>query len=197
MKRITTQLTYLSFLILSGNLLAEPITSEEFKPYKVEVSSVAAMFEHMKKHGLSDQNDYQFHGGSSWKISWTYQTKVRRSRCYLKKLKVRVKATHKTPELSAPLKNAVMQETWDNYNQALLKHQNKHIELAVASATTIEKEIKNIKKPKNCDEFGPLVNDIYENILLENKTKNQRLDAKTDLGRKDGATFDSFIHGEE
>lgn len=193
MKSTLTQIVLFGFFLSSSNLVAKPITSEEFKPYKVDVSSVTAMFEHMKKNGLFDQNDYQFHGGSSWKISWNYKTQERRSRCYLKKLKVKVKATHKLPELSAPLESPKMQEAWGNYIQALLIHQKKHIALAFSAASTIEQEIKKVKSQKNCNEFRPLISDIYENIVLDSKVKHQHLDAVTDLGRKDGATFDSFI----
>lgn len=193
MKKLQTQLVVFIFFSFSTNLLAEPKISDKYQPYKVEVNSVSAMFEHMKQHGLSDQNDYQFHGGSSWNIKWNYKTKERRSKCYLKNLKVKFKATHKLPELSAPLKEPLMQEAWNEYTNSLLKHQKKHVELALESARAFEKKVNDIKPQKNCSEFRSLIRDLNSEIKVTYNAKHQHYDATSDFGRKEGVTFDSFL----
>ena len=173
-------------------LHAKPKLIEEVKPYTIDVKQVESYLLALPDKATSVESDSLFHGGAKWKVKWNYQTQERKSRCRIKKVKVKVKVVYHLPELSSQLENSMSQGIWQQYYQALYKHEQAHKDIVMQTASDIEQAIKSVGSRKSCEELYTVANEAANQLMIDYQTNHQNFDIESDFGRKQGVSFHDY-----
>ena len=82
-----------------------------------------------------------------------------------------------------------LQQRWQNYLKALLKHEDGHRVLAQFAAAEVGKQLRSIKAAPNCDALAESIKTKANATIVEFREKEAQYDRKTEHGAAQGARF--------
>ena len=83
--------------------------------------------------------------------------------------------------------NPETERVWNKWYPNLIKHENKHRDLAVRMASRIENAILTMPRKPNCKQLDKQANKIGMRLLDELESQNVEYDKRTNHGESEGA----------
>ena len=126
-------------------------------------------------------------GCTKWDLRWSYKHR-QDLRCVLLDFSIAVTGTIYMPKISEESlsNNPILRRAVD----ALLRHEEGHLDFPVQAAYRLEHEIEKIgDRHKTCTELGNFIDNIGNRLLLDAQQLERKYDAETNHGNKDGAIF--------
>src|SRR6266481_410974 len=120
---------------------------------------------------------------TAWDIRWSFQTISSETECRLRSVEIRTTITITLPRW-VPSSNAApdLQQRWQNYLKALLKHEDGHRVLAQLAAAEVGKQVRSIKGAPSCDALGESIKTKANATIAEYREKEAQYDRKTEHG---------------
>jgi len=127
---------------------------------------------------------------TDWDVHWSYQTISSVTECRLRSVEIRTTITITLPKW-VPSSNAApdLQQRWETYLKALLKHEEGHRALAQIAAADVGKQVRSIKGAASCDALGESITTKANATIAEYREKEAQYDRKTEHGATQGARF--------
>jgi len=127
---------------------------------------------------------------TDWDIHWSYQTISSATECRLRSVEIRTTITITLPRWVSSSKAAPdLQQRWQSYLKALLKHEEGHRALAQIAAAEVGKQVRSIKGAPSCDALGESIKTKANATIAEYREKEAQYDRKTEHGATQGARF--------
>ena len=130
----------------------------------------------------------RFDAYTSWNVSWRYTFLKEGQHCKLSQVTTSVVVEQILPRLISVL-SPELQIKWDNYYEALLRHEEGHKNFGIDAAQHIERKLKTISPQPTCKQLERNSNSAAKRILDFYVQKEKEYDKRTNYGAKEGATF--------
>ncbi|MDP1976300.1 DUF922 domain-containing protein [Undibacterium sp.] len=129
----------------------------------------------------------KYYSHTRWDMQWryTYDKTSDLRTCKVKSLYVTLKATITLPELSSKDDKVIAQ--FNNYLQALKKHELGHLQIAQEAAKKIESNLLAHPALPSCEILKAALNENGLALTEEAKTQGVQYDAQTRHGQTQGA----------
>jgi len=127
---------------------------------------------------------------TDWDIRWAFQTISSDTECRLRSVEIRTTITITLPRWVAS-SNATpdLQQRWQDYMKALVKHEDGHRVFAQLAASEVGKQLRSIKVAANCDALAESIKTKANATIDEYHEKEAQYDRKTEHGATQGARF--------
>lgn len=164
---------------------------EHYSIYPSQKSDLAAA---LNRTTPIQNNGKKYHGRANWSINWHYLYERKTSSCGIKELTVKLSTSIIMPELATnSLADQVTQVTFDQYYQALLQHEEGHLEFGKMAANEILAQLKTMPPAKDCTLLSESLNQKGQAIIAQHAKLDDEYDVNTDHGRSQGAYIYDYL----
>ncbi|MBU2883814.1 DUF922 domain-containing Zn-dependent protease [Psychrosphaera sp. B3R10] len=181
-------------LLTSSSVFAKTKLIENDKPYNINVEQLQNIFNKIIEDPEVQIDDQLFHGGQTWKSTWKFSVRGHGRKCRLKNLKMQLAIRYPLPTLDKPLANPSEQKAWEQYQDALKKHQLGHKKIALEITETVQTELKAIRGFRSCDELEKLTWEHGSEAFKNYQIKHEEYDTKTRFGVTQGADLKRYLN---
>jgi predicted secreted Zn-dependent protease len=127
---------------------------------------------------------------TSWSLSWRHETAPDVAGCRVRRPRLRLKLTVTTPRLLHPRRlPADQRATWDRYLEALVVHEQGHVDLAVTGAERLLASLRALPPAATCSEVQRAAHKTADLQIAATEAEQEAWDKLTDHGRLQGATL--------
>ena len=127
---------------------------------------------------------------TDWQVSWNYYWRETHRECKLTRINTSLEVTYTLPRLTTHAKlEEPLKSRWDNYYEALLKHEQGHQDFGFKSAREIQTTLQGLKPRKDCETLQKDANAAGHRILKKYAALEKNYDKETNHGMKNGAVF--------
>jgi len=180
---------YLLLALMFGSSLAraEILETVDYIKYPVRHEAGTSLLKAVNAATPISEGAKKYHGYTRWDINWryTYEKTSDLRTCKVKSLYVTLKATITLPELSSKDDKVIAQ--FNNYLQALKKHELGHLQIAQEAAKKIESNLLAHPALSSCEILKAALNENGLALTEEAKTQGVQYDAQTRHGKTQGA----------
>ena len=168
---------------------AAPRVTVDLQHYLIKAKDAATIRSQIEKLGPVGKNGRRYHAYTQWKIEWGFRWIESNGRCKIQHTDVEVRIDMLLPRLEPAQRSEDLQQGWDRYYAALLRHEQHHRNFGIAAATEIDTELNSIREWLVCNQMEQVVNERADAILLRYTEAERRFDERTDHGAKDGVVL--------
>ncbi len=188
------KLFYLLLLVIFYTLNAEPIISERYQYYNIYPESKYKIDNEMYKHSPIKHNGKIFYGHNNWYIKWNYKWETKYNVCEIISATVYIDIKYQMPNIPSTFNiNFETKDTFNNYYNALLEHEQKHAQYGLLAAKEIEDMFFTISKFHNCKLLKQQIYYETKKIIKKYNKMNKDYDIETEHGRLEGIIVSNFI----
>ncbi|MEK9823673.1 MAG: DUF922 domain-containing protein [Gammaproteobacteria bacterium] len=177
------QVNAAGLVMLIGLLTALPVsaaTSQKVSVYAIHGQTWEALKQQMDQKGPRG-----FYGWTSYEIAWRFQWSEAGGNCRLTSVDVDTDIEITMPEWRDHARaERALQWHWRRFYDALLEHEQVHVEMALTGAEDIKATLSAIGERSSCSQLETEANQLGHQILERVRQKNQRFDEETDHGRQ-------------
>lgn len=131
-----------------------------------------------------------FVAATKWHVNWRYRSWETRNSCTLTRVDTRVRISVTLPRLLRPeLLDPALQSRWQQYVEALQRHEQGHVDLALQAARDVEERIAAIPPQASCAALRDAVDRIGDEVIAQYHARERAYDRETDHGMNTGAVF--------
>jgi predicted secreted Zn-dependent protease len=169
---------------------AAPKVSQETLYYQVEGKSPAEIRSSLETRGPIGKGGRRFHASTNWNVEWGYRWIESGWRCQFSTPDITLKVSMLLPKLSniSDYPNSIQQQ-WGQYYNALLDHEEQHVDFALRAASELEAELNELVGWHPCDRLEQRVAEQAENVLDKYLKQEQEFDRISDHGARDGVVL--------
>jgi predicted secreted Zn-dependent protease len=179
----------LSLIVYTQAVTAAPKIKINTDYYDISGHDSASIRDSIKQNGPVGENGKKYHAYTRWKVDWGYRWIESNSSCRLTGLDVSIDITYLLPQLENKTElSESMQQNWDQYYDALFKHEQQHKDFGIQAAHELEKTLLGIQ-PQNCVSLEHQLTDAAENVLDKYHRMEREFDINTNHGAKQGITL--------
>ena len=182
----------IALLLLTTAIFAEPIVSEKFKYYPINVYSASEIPGELKKSPLKIENK-QYGGQAEGIIQFQYQAIRSNVVCKAKRLSVKVDIIYTLPKLINDHTEGGVDEIWNEWYPILLQHEKNHGEYFIQGAQDLENRITQLGSVRGCKKLKAEIKKIYEEVVEEVNANNKEYDDSTQHGITEGSNIYDYI----
>ena len=166
------------------------VTTNYYTVYGTGVRELRAALDQSRR--LKDRSPSD--ASTDWDIRWAYKTITSETECRLLSVEIRTTITITLPRW-VPRSEAPpdLQQQWQNYLKALLKHEDGHRALAQMAAGEVGRQMRSIKGAINCEALAALIKTKADATIAEYREKEAQYDRKTEHGATQGARFPKSV----
>ena len=176
-----TMLLVLTFA--AGPLSAEVIENVEYEYYDVEHERGESLRSAIT---AASPIEGRYHGYTKWNVRWRFNWKYDADgTCWITRVKVNLDATITLPEIYTDDHRA--QARFDEYIEALLGHEEGHLENGRQAAEEVESEIGDMDAYDSCSELEAAANALGKQAVARGNRRDKAYDKRTGHGRTEGA----------
>lgn len=157
--------------------------------YAVDGDSARAIRESInakREEALGD--GMHFDGYTKWRVDWNFRYRQRGRLCVTEAVKVPVHVIIQVPSLTAKPRSDALNAKWQRYREALMQHEQKHADIAVAAGTAVLAALSD-PAPEPCDSIYKSRSEAAQKIVADAAIAEREMDVATSHGVKDGARF--------
>ncbi len=171
-------------------LAAEPSISIDKNYYYISGMTEAEIRDDLIRNSPASKNGKKLAAYTTWFVTWSYITDISDGLCAISDAETDVKITFILPELedTESIPDEVLQK-WENFETALLHHENGHKSFGVKAAEEIEETIMNMAGRESCEQLDSAAQRIGKDILRKYRKLEIDYDRKTNHGITQGAIF--------
>lgn len=129
-----------------------------------------------------------FDGYTKWYVDWNPRYRQRGGLCVPGVVEVPVRVVIQIPSLAEGKRSAEVEARWQGYREALMRHEQQHADIAVATGTAIFAALSD-PTPEPCTSISSRRLDAAKAILAEAVIREREMDIETHHGADDGARF--------
>lgn len=176
----------LSLLFECSIAVARPSINIQTKYYPVFGSDSASIRRSIQQNGPVGKFGKRYHAQTQWDIKWDYRWIQSHATCRLTQVNVGIDIEYLLPELQSldSLQNP-LSDDWDNYFQALFKHEQQHKNYGVHAARELEQKLLTVP-PQSCSALETKLADTAKEVLDKYDQLEKNFDRETDHGTKQG-----------
>lgn len=193
--KIDRKLGWLSFFIGSLAITAvnaEPAIQIDTRYYAVSGQDAQSIYQNLKSRGPTGEDGQPYHAHTQWKLGWHYRWIESRSRCRLTRVEVSVDIDYLLPQLQpSEQQDKKLLEDWQNYYDALYRHEQQHKDHGVMAARELEQQLLKFDQPYDCQQLQTLLEKTAQGVMDKYDRLDKAFDRQTNHGINDGVVFPS------
>ena len=142
----------------------------------------------VKKNGIT------FKGHTKWHVKWNFKWKKRNGICKITQVKTHLNVTYTMPRI--PINHPVklnVRTPFNNYYNALMKHEEGHKDSGLYAARDIEKALLKLPTDIDCNRLSNSANQMGHKIIKKYNQRDINYDKKTKHGKLEGVNIKNFI----
>ena len=185
-----TAVLLLAAFMISGTSESEHLVDEQIRFYSISGNSASEIRANLDKNSPIILHGKRFDASTDSDIQWTLRMRIIDDKCQLEQVSTHVALLFTLPELTLDDTGAdYLNNRWNRYYQALVRHEEGHALIALRAARQIELTLGRLSDAPDCEVLESTANKLANEILLIFETVNRRFDEKTMHGALDGAIF--------
>ena len=139
--------------------------------------------------GVIDSNGRRYAGYHSWRITWSFGTRLEFGLCSLVRVTVTLTSTVTLPLWTPPPGvDLPLVTQWEEYRRALAVHERGHRAITYAGAGRVLRAIRGVSD-QSCAFIGKSVSAAAEPVIAAIRSEDAQYDATTRHGATQGAIW--------
>lgn len=190
----TLKLMLIFFIALAGEYAADAKPSKEpdiaikRTTYKITGNSVQELKAQMVELGPVDKNHRHRDAYTTWYVTWDFDCGNFGSASRAERIRVKVEVKYIFPKWESTAEApAELVQKWNDYIDALQKHEDGHKEIGVQAAREMLKKFEGLPSAFSCQEVNRAVNESGQKILNLYRQAEVKYDVETRHGATQGA----------
>ncbi|HVG43259.1 MAG TPA: DUF922 domain-containing protein [Longimicrobium sp.] len=152
--------------------------------YEVTGNTVGELFTSMRRQSPSEG-----FGVTRWDISWTMRWEPVGGVCRIVQARVNLRTEVRLPRWEpGPDTSPELVAQWRTFSENLRSHENGHLEIAVAAAREVERELRRVQTP-SCMNVQGAGNQAAQRVVSEYRARQRAYDARSRHGATQGAVW--------
>ena len=180
-------------LLLAGppGAIAEPAVNIQTRYYPVTGRTDVQIRRSLDRGTPVRQNGRPFDAYTRWDIDWQFQWAFDGDgSCRVMSVSTVVRILQTLPRLeNAGALPPDLAGRWDRYMRALAVHEEGHVALGIDAARDIEQQLMQMGDRSSCHQLESEANSLAREIIARYALEEDRYDADTNYGERDGARF--------
>ena len=170
---------------------AEPLTSIQKTYYAVDGKTASQIRHALDRNTPVRQNGKTYDAHTRWNVAWQfYWNAGSDGSCRITTVTTTVRIHYTLPRLQASEDRPQDLETrWSKYITALMAHEDAHAAFGLDAAREIELRLFQLGERSSCQQLASEANDLARAIIARHARLEDRYDAETDHGAREGARF--------
>ena len=169
---------------------AEPDIEINKKYYTVSGTTAAEIRASLTSNSPVTYKGRKHDARTDWQVSWNYYWNETPRECKLTSINTSLEVSYTLPRLTTHAKlEEPLKSRWNNYYDALLKHEEGHQNFGIKSVREIEATLHALGPRKDCDTLQKDANSAGHRILKKYAKLEKAYDKETNHGIKNGAVF--------
>ncbi len=191
MNRISTFIFFiLSLAITLTSSISAPVVKSKTDYYLVSGKTTDQIRSSINRNTPVHENGTIYDARTDWFVEWNFLWNQSNASCTITKIRTEVNIQFILPKLQTlgtlP-KN--LRRKWETYMQALLRHEDGHMNIGIRAANEIERKILNMTSRRTCNKLEIDANHIGNELLKKFRAIEKEYDRKSNHGRNDGTLF--------
>jgi len=182
-------LIFLGLIFTSNPVFTAPELRINTRYYPVYGTEALSIRNSIERQGPTGNDGRRYHASTKWKVDWNYRWIESSNHCRLTGVEVRINIDYRLPQLKqlASLTTALQQQ-WNNYFDALYRHEQRHKDIGILAAQELEKALLDTA-PRSCFALQNHLTDKAQTVLDKYERLEKDFDIETDHGAKQGITL--------
>ncbi|MBT4077712.1 MAG: DUF922 domain-containing Zn-dependent protease [Gammaproteobacteria bacterium] len=176
-----------SFTLIASHAIAAPVITIQTEYFTVTGNDSNSLYQSLQKNGPIGENGDRYHAVTRWKARWSYSWRETSRWCQLSGVEVSLDIDYLLPKFKAlESKPEHLKKSWDNYFQALFKHEQQHKDYGVQAANELEQALLAINERQACSTLQNNMADTAQQILDKYDQLEKEFDRVTNHGLNQG-----------
>ena len=185
-----TTLLYPLLLVLPLTTFARPDIKTRNTYYIVSGNTAADIWADIIKKSPVKHNGRMHVAYTKWNVNWQFWWLENEDSCEITRVKTILDVAYTLPRLEpASAIPEALTSRWEQYNAALLSHEQGHKELGMKAAIEIENAISSMTPHTTCEQLEQAANDMGKEIIKKYSKIEKDYDRSTNHGLNTGAVF--------
>jgi predicted secreted Zn-dependent protease len=177
-----------TFCFPAGMAQAKPSVTIKHSYYNVLGRTASELREQMKKSPLGVQSKIWGVARTKWEVTWRFGFTPGPNDCRINHVLTSVQATFLMPRWKNSGEGSPeLRERWQNFLNALQKHEDGHKDHGIDAAQEIETKLAGLKPMSGCSEMTRTINTTANSIIRKYQRKDFYYDLLTLHGIIQGA----------
>ena len=170
---------------------AEPLTSIRKTFYTVDGMTPSQIRQALDRHSPVRQNGKTFDAHTRWNVEWQFfWNSGGDGSCRITTVTTTVRIHYTLPRLQTNEDRPPnLEHRWRKYITALVAHEEAHAALGLDAAREVEQRIYQMNGRPSCRQLESDANALAQEIIARYAWMEDRFDAETDHGDREGARF--------
>ena len=174
----------------AGPAFAEPQVTVHTEYYAIDGETPAALRQSLNQRSPVRQNNKRFDAYTAWQVCWRYLFDQNLAGCGIKEVNTTLEVRFTLPEWPGrPTAPAPLQAHWGAYHEALLAHEEGHMQFGVEAAAEIEQALNAMAPHPSCPAMEQAANGLAQTLLRKYLELEKQYDRDTNHGMANGAVF--------
>ena len=183
-------LSWLAACLTCFPTFADPDVQVKKKYYAVSGTTAAEIRTSLTSNSPVTYKGRKHDARTDWQISWNYYWNETPHNCKLTRINTNLEVSYTLPLLTSLEKlEEPLKSRWNNYYEALLKHEEGHQDFGIQAAGEIESTLHALGPRKDCETLQKDANSAGHRILNKYAKLEKAYDKETNHGIKNGAIF--------
>ena len=155
--------------------------------YSITGQSALILTAEMDSKGPVGQDGQRHPAKTKWDLQWRFKQKESNAECTVESIGISLGITHTKPVWrdQKPASLALI-DRWASFENALIKIQEYHADLALQAASEIEERVLKVTPQKSCEELEVMIEAIVYNIKEKYRKLKADYEIRTNYGRRSG-----------
>lgn len=179
-------LLLLALCVSSQSSIAKPEITINTRYFSVAGHDSASIRQSIQRSGPTGTNGTTYHAHTRKDIQWDYRWIESSSFCRINRINVSIEVEYLLPQLQNPeALDSLLLDRWNDYSQALFKHEQRHKDFGIQAAHELENELLSIQQMP-CPQLHHMVSKKADTILKKYDDLDLEYDRKTRHGINEG-----------
>jgi len=176
--------------IVAPPVSAEPLVRVHTSYFYVDGPSATVLAAQIEQIGPPGADGKRYAGKTRWDEQWKFKHEQHGVTCEMKEVAVAVGVAQTLPKWRSEKKGvAALKTRWQQFTDALKRHEDGHKDHGVAAGREIEAALLAAKPASNCEDLAASANSAADAIVKRYQKLDQEYDRKTGHGRTQGAAL--------
>ncbi len=173
--------------LYSSLALAEPSINIVTRFYALPGTDAAALRQNILRLGPLGKNGKRYHAYTQWNAAWSYRWVQGRGQCSLQQVTVSMGIEYLLPKPEAYDQfDHELQQRWDQYFDALFRHEQHHKDIGVAAAREMDSLLRQVPVQPDCAILQTKLDETAEQVIEKYTAEEVEYDRKTEHGLRQG-----------
>lgn len=195
MKGIDLRVWFVFLIFLySNSVVANSAISTRFEYYDISPKTKYDIKSELQKRSPILHESTKFHGSTIWQVIWNISWTKSNGICFLDSSEAKLNVLFKMPRISSSFSATnVVITSFNRYYEALLKHENGHMDNGIQALNEINELLLNFNSFSDCQVLNDIVKDSITKVVEKYKRQDESYDRQTEHGKLQGVSIRKFM----